>query len=152
MIRLALQLVLLVFVVCSYCGKDFLSLGRHSSRCKSRIMDNEPDISQTSGYLNVEERAVIANSQEIASYCGKKCTGMKGLKVHRRSCRTLHGLNDNLNAKLEEEDADMLSVVKSIFFAFHFKNIYQIFKNIFFAFHFILKIFLNIQDTIQLKI
>ena len=99
MIRIGLQFALLVFVVCSYCGNDFVPLGRHSWRCKSRMMDNEPEISSTSGHLNVEERVVIANSQEIACCCGKKCKGMKGLKMHQRSCRTLHGLNDNLTAK-----------------------------------------------------
>ena len=116
MIRLGLQFVLLVFVVCSYCGNDVVSLGRHSWRCKSRVMDNEPDNSSTSGHLNVEERAVIANSQEITCCCGKERKGMKGLKMHQRSCRTLHGLNDNLNAKLLEDilentkESDVLSV------------------------------------------
>ena len=71
MISLGLQFLLLVFVVSSYYCKDFVSLGRHLWRCKSRMMDNEPNISHTSGYLNVEERAVIANSQEIACWCGK---------------------------------------------------------------------------------
>ena len=28
---------------------------------------------------------------------------MKGLKTHQRSCRTLHGLNRNLNTKLQED-------------------------------------------------
>ena len=116
MIRLGLQFALLVFVVCSYFGNDFVSLGRHSWRCKSRMMDNEPKNSSTSGHLNVEERAIIANSQEIACCCGKKCKGMKGLKMHQRSCRNLHGLNDNLNAKLQEDilenanESDVLSV------------------------------------------
>ena len=79
-------------------------------------MDNEPEISSTSGHLNVEERAATANSQEIACCCGKECKGMKGLKMHQRSCRTLHGLNDNLNAKLQEDilehakESDVLSV------------------------------------------
>ena len=116
MIRLGLQFALLVFVVCSYCGNDFVSLGRHSWRCKSRMMDNEPEISSASGHLNVEERAVIANSQELACSCGKNCKGMKGLKMHQRSCRTLHDLNDNLTAKLQEDilenekESDVLSV------------------------------------------
>jgi len=72
MIRLGLQFVLLVFVVCSYCGNDVVSLGRHSWRCKSRMMDNEPENSSTSGHLNVEGRAVIVNSHEIAYCYGKK--------------------------------------------------------------------------------
>ena len=28
---------------------------------------------------------------------------MKGQKMHQRSCRTLHGLNDNVNAKLQKD-------------------------------------------------
>ena len=35
--------------------------------------------------------------------CGKKCKGMKGLKTHQCSCRTLHGPNHNLNTKLLED-------------------------------------------------
>ena len=81
MIRLGLQFVLLAFAVCSYCGKDFMSLGRrHSWCCKSQMIDNEPDMSHTSGYLNVEEKAIFANNQDIACCCGKKCKGMEGLK------------------------------------------------------------------------
>ena len=116
MIRLGLQFALFVFVVCSYCGNDFVLLGHHSWRCKSRMMDNEPKSSSTSGHLNVEERAIIGNSQEIVCCCGKKCKGMKGLKMHQSSCRTLHGLNDNLSAKLQEDilenakESDVLSV------------------------------------------
>ena len=59
-----------------------LSLGCHSCHCKSRMMDNEPDKSNKNGHLNVEERAVTANSQEIACCCDKKYKGIKGLKMH----------------------------------------------------------------------
>ena len=81
-----------------------------------RMIDKEPEISHTNGYLNVEEKEIIANSQEIACCCGKKCRGMNGLKMHQRSCRILIGLNYNSNAQLQEgilesaKGPDVLSV------------------------------------------
>ena len=51
MIRKRLMVLFLVLAICSFCGKDFVSLGRYSWRCKSRLQINGdidlPSISNT---------------------------------------------------------------------------------------------------------
>ena len=37
---------------------------------------------------------------------GKFVKGLGGLKMHQRSCRVIHGLNNELCAELEEQNAD----------------------------------------------
>ena len=113
MIRFGLQTILFVFVICSFCGKDFVSLGRHSWRCKSRINNNDSDILQTSGHLPVEKRLIVANCGDIICCCGKSCKGVKGLKMHQRSCRVFNGLDDNLRTMLRE-DISVSSTVPEI--------------------------------------
>ena len=44
----------------------------------------------------------ISNTDDVKCCCGKSCKGTKGLKMHQRSCRVIHGLNDELLADLEE--------------------------------------------------
>ena len=36
-------------------------------------------------------------SSEVTCCCGKKCKGHRGLKMHQRSCRAIHGLNGDSN-------------------------------------------------------
>ena len=43
------------------------------------------------------------NSHTVECSCGKKCKGIRGLKIHQRSCRVLQGLNDNLLQDLQRE-------------------------------------------------
>ena len=103
MVSVGLQLIFIVFVICSFCGKDFVSLGCHSWRCKNRINTGDSDILQPSGHLPVEKRAIVKNYAEITCCCGKSCKGVKGLKVHLRSCRVFNGLDENLT-DMERED------------------------------------------------
>ena len=37
-----------IFVICSFCGKEFQSLGRHSWRCKEKLKDSDKDQSNRS--------------------------------------------------------------------------------------------------------
>ena len=110
MVSVGLQLILIVFAICSFCGKDFVSLGRHSWRCKSRINTDDSDILQTSGHLPVEKRTIVENCAEITCCCGKSCKGVKGLKMHQRSCRVFNGLDENLTDMVRE---DILGSVKN---------------------------------------
>ena len=41
MVRNSLMLLFLVLAICSFCGKDFVSLGRYSWRCKTKLHMNE---------------------------------------------------------------------------------------------------------------
>ena len=45
----------------------------------------------------------ISNTNDIKCCCGKSCKGTRGLKMHQRNCRVIHGLNDELLADLEEQ-------------------------------------------------
>ena len=103
MVSVGLQLILIVFAICSFCGKDFVSLGRHSWRCKSRINTDDSDILQTSGHLPVEKRTIVGHCAEITCCCGKSCKGVKGLKMHLRSCRVFNGLDENLTDMVRED-------------------------------------------------
>ena len=99
--------MLLVCVVCSFCGKDFVTLGRHSWRCRQRVHQGEQDHSAQ----NMANQAPVMNSPNIVisrrsvikCCCGKICKGARGLKMHQRSCRVIHGLNDELYNEIEEQ-------------------------------------------------
>ena len=104
MIRSSFVCLLLSCVICSFCGKDFVSLGRHQWRCKDKIDD--PDVfansnSPTSDGINVEPvistpTTSVAKKTGIKCCCGKVCKGARGLKMHQRSCRVILGLNSEL--------------------------------------------------------
>ena len=96
--------ILLAGVVCSFCEKDFVSLGRHAWRCKQRIHRPERH--------NVGEEQLPNDHDPVADTayrvcltkccCGKLCKGNRGLKMHQRSCRVVLGLNDQLCADLND--------------------------------------------------
>ena len=91
-------------VICSFCGKDFVSLGRHQWRCKDKIDD--PNVfansnNPTSEGINVEPvisspTTSVAKKSGIKCCCGKVCKGARGLKMHQRSCQVIFGLNNEL--------------------------------------------------------
>ena len=108
-----------VLAICNFCGEDFKVLGRHSWRCKAKIKEPETkDSSQPSIEIVLNNEPVV--SSEVTCCCGKKCKGHRGLKMHQRSCRTIHGLSgdsntienqhspDNKNADNENVDIGML--------------------------------------------
>ena len=94
MISSSLLLMLLVCVVCSICGKDFVTLGRHAWRCKQRVHQGEQDHSTQ----NMANQAPVMNSPNIVisrrsvikCCCGKICKGARGLKMHQRSCKVIY--------------------------------------------------------------
>ena len=112
MIRGVFVWMLLVFVVCSFCGKDFKSVGRHSWRCKEKLHSdnsgNEQQIPNNSGMPNIDndnaQSTTICNTSTIICCCGKTCKGLRGLKMHQRSCRVVHGLNDVPLEELSDTD------------------------------------------------
>ena len=48
----------------------------------------------------------ISNTNDVKCYCGKSCKGTRGLKMHQRSCRVIHGLNDELLTDLEQQSTE----------------------------------------------
>ena len=108
MIRSSFIAMLLTCVVCSFCGQDFVTLGRHSWRCKQRINHDQSRSGNTEREMPALSNPNIPITQRtvIKCCCGKVCKGNRGLKMHQRSCQVLHGLNNELCADLEEQIAD----------------------------------------------
>ena len=107
MIRSSFILMLLICVVCSFCGKDFVTLGRHSWRCKQRVHDAEQDhFAENAGKQTPainSPTVVISSRHVIKCCCGKVCKGARGLKMHQRSCRVIHDLNTELYSDMQEQ-------------------------------------------------
>ena len=60
MLRSSFMSMLLVFVVCQFCEKDFVSIGRHSWRCKQRIHQGNDGVVNES----LVQQAPLTNSPE----------------------------------------------------------------------------------------
>ena len=111
MIRSSFVCLFLSCVICSFCGKDFVSLGRHQWRCKDKIDDtnvfaNSNDA--TSEGINVEPvmsspTTSIVKKSGIKCCSGKVCKGARGLKMHQRSCQVIFGLNSELLENVFDE-------------------------------------------------
>ena len=105
MIRTSLLALSVISIVCTWCGKDFVSLGRHTWRCRSKI--NPEDInnnrSSSNKTLGKTTTQPVLQVNEIQCSCGKKCKGHRGLKTHQRSCRVIRGLNADLLEDLDTE-------------------------------------------------
>src|SRR6056300_1838414 len=98
MIRPSFIATLLFLVVCSYCGKDFITLGRHSWRCKQRIQPElDKQAKSTTTSMPVLNSPVTATtSSNVKCSCGKICKGKRGLKMHQHNCRIVNDLNKEL--------------------------------------------------------
>ena len=54
--------------------------------------------------LSYSERDLVIPSRNVVKCCcGKICKGARGLKMHQRSCRVVHGLDTELYADIEEQ-------------------------------------------------
>ena len=80
MIRSQLIVMLLVCAVCSFCGKEFVTLGRHSWRCKQRL-NNNPPVASANQMPVMHSPARISNTNEVKCHCGKSCKGARGSAV-----------------------------------------------------------------------
>ena len=79
--------------VCSFCGKDFAHLNKHSWRCEAKLDEINPRRKK----VNPQNEPV----GEIKCICGKSCKGIRGLKAHQRTCRSVKHLCENVTV---EED------------------------------------------------
>ena len=109
MIRTSLLALLWITVVCSWCGKDFVSLSRHAWRCRSKI-HNENTYSASDDTIGMKSTQPVIATNEVKCSCGKKCKGLRGLKAHQRSCRVINGLPAELLEDLEKDGNDCCTV------------------------------------------
>ena len=112
MIRSSFICLLLSCVICSFCGKDFVSLGRHQWRCNSKINDRDSNVhSKRSASHGINAEPVITSpttaivkKSGTKCCCGKVCKGARGLKMHQRSCWVIMGLNNELLQNVFEQE------------------------------------------------
>jgi len=84
MFRISLMPLFFVFIVCSFCGKDFKSLGRHVWRCneKAKSKDKERNNASStsdSGYKTslqaVDTDSPNSTCISVKCSCGNICNG-----------------------------------------------------------------------------
>ena len=128
MSKLRISLWFTILVICSFCNKDFVSLGRYSWRCRGRRTQQQSSESDTRNFGNDQDsnfersnltietllqQSSIANIHHVYCGCGKKCKELRGLKTHQRTCRFVMGLNEELiqpeqDNELETNDIENL--------------------------------------------
>ena len=104
--------IFILLAVCSYCGVNFESLGRHVWRCKQKLNDrneshnnenNDQQASQPPEHNISEVSNPINSNSTVKCCCGKTCAGLRSLKMHQRSCRVLGGIERELTYHIENE-------------------------------------------------
>ena len=111
-------------VICEFCNKDFISLGRHTWRCKSRaaqvdenIKINCPPLSSKATVVTQNENNEVItqvnqdidpheNEKKVCKfrcYCGREFKSVRGLNTHRRSY--FLGKTPSIAELFEDEDA-----------------------------------------------
>ena len=118
-----------VLAVCSFCGEDFISLGHHTWRCKRKLHQGASQNHITNGNSHLPQDLFIlnnnisdnngpANTEGIKCACGKKCKGLRGLKAHQRSCRTIKTLCnevlDDLNSNNHTDQQEEITIDENI--------------------------------------
>ena len=110
--------LVLVLTICDYCGKDFQVLGRHRWRCSDKLNNSRQGDNHGNSYESVIREASYSisdnnsilsqNQQKITKCCcGKPCKGLRGLKIHQRSCRVILGLGQEItDAIIEAENEE----------------------------------------------
>ena len=90
MIRASVLALFSTIIICGFCGKEFVSLGRHSWRCKTKV-GNQLETTQNVN-LPVEipspECLPIKPSKAVKCGCGKICKGVRGLKYINETVRS----------------------------------------------------------------
>ena len=83
MIRSSFVALLFTCVICSFCGQDFVTLGRHSWRCKERINHAEQDNpSTTTSQMPVMQSLMLfcQNERLLNVVAGRYVKGRVALK------------------------------------------------------------------------
>ena len=115
MLRRSVLFLFAVMVICSFCGDDFKSLGRHSWRCKKKMNftngdnfnGNQQSQQQSHSQVlldsgNTNTSLSPSNCHSVKCCCGKICKGIRGLKMHQRTCRVVKDLTEETFEFVEE--------------------------------------------------
>ena len=103
MIRASLLALFATLIIFGFCGKEFISLGRHSWRCKSKVGYNDDSTVNNTSVMQIatKESVPLKSCKAVKCCCGKMCKGARGLKMHQRSCRVIDNLEDKLQQMAE---------------------------------------------------
>ena len=82
-------LLVLSMVVCTFCGDEFRSVNRHAWRCQARMEKVNPERDDDTEQTNNP-------TGDLKCICGKLCKGLRGLRGHQRSCRSIKHMRDEL--------------------------------------------------------
>ena len=107
MIRASLLALFSTLILCGFCGKEFISLGRHTWRCKNKIEFNETTKQNDVPTVAIRSQECLpASSYKVVKCCcGKVCKGARGLKMHQRSCKVI----DDMDEELQQQMTDALN-------------------------------------------
>ena len=115
MIRASLLALFSTLIIRGFCAKEFVSLGCHSWRCKSKVEYNQEPTTHVNPVMETpaQECLPIKTCRAIKCCCGKVCKGPRGLKMHQRSCKIIDDLEDELQQQMteilsEEENEDSI--------------------------------------------
>ena len=120
MIRSSLVAMLAICAVCSFCGKEFVTLGRHSWRCKEKINQDRPANTINENMPVMHSPVRISNTNDVKCYCGKSCKGTRGLKC--TNVVVIHGLNDELLTDLEQQSTEN-STIRILLLILHLRKL-----------------------------
>ena len=73
------------------CGKDLVALGRHQWQCTQRVHRSTTVSPLATDTVSRVRKIDVAS---IKCYCGKSCKGIKGLRIHEKSCRIVKNLGE----------------------------------------------------------
>ena len=98
--------------ICIFSKKDFEVLDLHSWRCKEKLKHQRNEDNHGNSSASNDFNTVTLDCNEIVKndchkcIWGKRCKGLRRLKVHQRQCRTITSLNnDNIIIDNIEQDA-----------------------------------------------
>ena len=85
--------MLAIYIICTYCRKDFQSLGRHSWHCKEKVNTCRPK--QAINVIQESDSQSSVDTQLLQCIYGKEYKGVKGFKMHQRLCRVIEDMIHN---------------------------------------------------------
>ena len=95
---------MLFFGVYDYCQNEFDHVNKHKWRCKARFdQSNHSNNVQNQDTLPVIDN-ISRSTDLISCICGKQCKGLKGLKAHHRSCKTIKSFGKEIVNDLNSQD------------------------------------------------
>ena len=83
MIRASLLALFSTLIICGFCGKEFVSLGRHSWRCKSKVGNDRETTASVNPAMEMPMQMClpIKSIKAVKCCCGKVCKGAISIVV-----------------------------------------------------------------------